>query len=459
MTNAPVPPLSIIPPAPVPASPAMSPNLSLASPLTLLPASAKNLVPANLSIPSPSNPNPQQTTFPNVPPATPIPAAAPITPAAVPPATPVKTVGSALTTATTAPPVVPPPQTASPAQNALGSTLAAFGAGLQQLSDTLGKQATNPDGTPTDGTQTPSTGTSLSDVLKNFLALNTKLGTKTDETNKINAEQGIDAKSQQVADLTAQYSSRSKYYDDLIQKAQTQNPNGKSADAIQQDVDELTRQKQSELADIAIQQSAASGNLKVASDIATRKIDAEFEPVQAQLDNLKAYYSLASNDLTDSEQLAAQAEITKKQSILDEAKTKRLADYNELIKQNDPLTQAQVAHEQALTQNVGADSGTAAERSAAAIANFSTAFSLKTDGKAHLVPGTDVPTIDSDGKITPEAWKAAISSAPAEGLTREDFIKAFGSQISTPDGKVSTKYGLSPKEIELITGDSSAVTT
>ncbi len=103
--------------------------------------------------------------------------------------------------------------------------------------------------------------------------------------------------------------------------------------------------------------------------------------------------------------------------------------------------------QQARLEREDTGAGTIGERKAQAISEFSTAF----------VPGatlpSGIPVLDSDGFMTPEAWKAAITDAPAEGLTREEFIEEFGYLITTPDGKVSPKYGLTPIEIKLITGE------
>ncbi len=71
------------------------------------------------------------------------------------------------------------------------------------------------------------------------------------------------------------------------------------------------------------------------------------------------------------------------------------------------------------------------------------------------MPDGETPTVDSDGNITPEAWVLAIKNAPTHGMTRAQFIKAFGSMIASPDGKVSTKFGLTPVEVRSITADAS----
>lgn len=91
--------------------------------------------------------------------------------------------------------------------------------------------------------------------------------------------------------------------------------------------------------------------------------------------------------------------------------------------------------------------GTAGERSANALSQFASAF----------VPGAKMAdgsaVIDPSGYITPKAWKAAIADAPAEGLSRKDFIEQFGSQLYAPkDGVPDSSYGLTPSEIKIITG-------
>lgn len=87
--------------------------------------------------------------------------------------------------------------------------------------------------------------------------------------------------------------------------------------------------------------------------------------------------------------------------------------------------------------------GTAAERSANAVASAQSII----DSGTTLASG--VPITDSDGNMTPEAWKALIAQAPSEGLSRSDFIKAFSNYITAGDGTVSTKYGLTPAELKL----------
>lgn len=94
----------------------------------------------------------------------------------------------------------------------------------------------------------------------------------------------------------------------------------------------------------------------------------------------------------------------------------------------------------------GSGTGTQAERAAAALSQYSNVF----------VPGaklpSGVPVLDVNGYLTPEAFKAAIADAPANGLSREQFLQSFGYLITTPDGKISPKYGLTPAEVKIVTG-------
>ncbi len=93
--------------------------------------------------------------------------------------------------------------------------------------------------------------------------------------------------------------------------------------------------------------------------------------------------------------------------------------------------------------------GTTKQRTADAISNYASAFVAG----AKLPDGTAV--VDQNGFITPVAWKAAISDAVADKdnpLTRDEFIKAFGHLLFGVNGLVDPKYGLTTKEMKLISG-------
>lgn len=123
----------------------------------------------------------------------------------------------------------------------------------------------------------------------------------------------------------------------------------------------------------------------------------------------------------------------------------------QLILSSDRLTETE-RHDYMTELNSQKATGTAAERSANAVSQFSQAF---TPG-AKMADGT--PTVDENGYITPAAWQAAIKDAPAEGLDRADFIKAFGSMIYNASSETKNPginaraYGLTPAEVKIITG-------
>lgn len=93
---------------------------------------------------------------------------------------------------------------------------------------------------------------------------------------------------------------------------------------------------------------------------------------------------------------------------------------------------------------------TVSERTAQALSAFQSAF---TEG-SKMPDGT--PILDDNGYATPTAWQAAIKDAPAEGMSRADFIKGMAQYIYAPGGKLTSDqakaYGLYPAEIKLVTG-------
>lgn len=76
----------------------------------------------------------------------------------------------------------------------------------------------------------------------------------------------------------------------------------------------ISRNRNRELADLRIQEQGALGAFNTANAIAQQKVDAEFEPLQAEIESLTAVFNLMQNDLSESEKLQAQAQITSKQA-------------------------------------------------------------------------------------------------------------------------------------------------
>ena len=91
-----------------------------------------------------------------------------------------------------------------------------------------------------------------------------------------------------------------------------------------------------------------------------------------------------------------------------------------------------------------ANKGTAEERVQSTVSEYASRF------VAGATLPNGIPILDVEGKLTPEAFQAAIADAPAEGLSREKFLTNFGYLIVGADGSVSTVYGLTPAEMKLV---------
>lgn len=404
------------------------------------------------TVPNSDGSGAQTTVYtPNPPTPTPLPPTVPSALATPPPvgAIPASSVMNPVT-----PPVYPAPTTTNTSQ------------ANTQLNGTLGAQGNlatppAPDGstTTTTATQpvtTTATDTARSGVLDSIMSIFKQQQGQAADTQAAQDANGVATKLQQVTDLTNKYAATKKSYDDKIASIQ-ENKAGAGQGAVDGDVAETQRIANADLANISISLNAAQGNYNTAYTIAKQTVDAKYAPLKDEVATLQAYYNLSKDDLTESEQLQVQANIAAKQKEVDAGTAKDLAGYQEKLKEEDPLHAAQVAEAWAsanksnIEAQNGGGTGTAAERAQQALSNFAAAF---VPG-AKMADGT--PTVDTSGYITPAAWKAAISDAPSESLTREQFITQFGSQIFTQTAKDGTvtipdSYGLTPQEKKLILG-------
>lgn len=161
-------------------------------------------------------------------------------------------------------------------------------------------------------TTTPAPNANLSSVLTKFLGVSDQLSNKGQRTLDVQKQEGVDQKKKQLDVIDQNILSKTRAYDKQIQAIHSQP--GILADVANAKIAEVERQKNSELADLSVQRYAANGDYQTAFDIADKKIKAEFEPLQNELDTLKSYYSMAQNDMSESEKQQAQATIQQKQS-------------------------------------------------------------------------------------------------------------------------------------------------
>lgn len=258
---------------------------------------------------------------------------------------------------------------------------------------------------------------------------------------------------------------------------------------------------------------AAKGNLSTAQAKADAAVAAKYGPIQEQITAATANLNLILNspEYTQEEKAQAQSQLdaqNAKQAVLDKQKAdastinttaitaasyignfKATADYpsaatalNAISNASTPAQAQSIATATGLTKPAdvstqvvetngrkqlidsktgavikdlgaapaAAATGTAAERASQSISNYSSKF---VPG-ATLANGT--PIIDQNGYITPAAFKAAIADAPANGLSREDFLKAFGYLLYAPGNVVSPAYGITPAEQKIVVGAASS---
>jgi hypothetical protein len=191
----------------------------------------------------------------------------------------------------------------------------------------------------------------LQKTLDSIMGVSTQLESKGARTLEIQQEEGIFEKQAKSKQIENEMMAKSRAYDKQIEEAR-KNPEGKLIGGLQAQLGDIERQKNSELADLAIQYKVANDDYAGAWQVAQAKIDAEFAPLVARLDTLKSYYQLAQNDMTESEKLQAQTKIREQESALEFERTKQLKTYEQQIRQSDPMYQAQLRTEQAQTANI-----------------------------------------------------------------------------------------------------------
>jgi hypothetical protein len=223
------------------------------------------------------------------------------------------------------------PTPASTAANAaLGAHLGTFQANNQ------------PATTPTDTTQSPEDAY-RSNIMNTIFGDTAQLANQGTDATALANNAAVATDTQAQTDATNKYNATAQSYADRIAAVTASNPTGMSADAQQQQVDELGRQRDAQLADIAIQKSAADGDLTTAQNTATAYIAAKYQPLKDQITSLTSLYNLTQNDMTDSEKMQAQANITAQQDSVNAQQAQEADAYKQQILEASPLYKAQTA--------------------------------------------------------------------------------------------------------------------
>lgn len=144
-------------------------------------------------------------------------------------------------------------------------------------------------------------------LMSSLVGENDFLGTKGEVTNELNSVYGVDQKQQDAIDSYNAYNSKKVQYGQ--QEAGIYDQPGITREQATQNVGELSRIHNADLANLAIISTAAQGNLTAAMDIVQRKLSAEFDPIQAQIDNQVKFLQLNNADLSDSEKTELEGSI------------------------------------------------------------------------------------------------------------------------------------------------------
>lgn len=142
-------------------------------------------------------------------------------------------------------------------------------------------------------------GNTNNSYLSQYNSLNNQLGTETDVRNQLNTQYGVDDAQNNYIKAFNAYNTKSAAYNQQIESMYHQA--GTGAAGVGAEVTEQQRINNADLANSAIAATSAQGLYTTALDIVQRKMDAQFQPVQAQIDNLKAITQSPNSDLTASQ--------------------------------------------------------------------------------------------------------------------------------------------------------------
>lgn len=171
--------------------------------------------------------------------------------------------------------------------------------------------------TSTSGT-TPTTPTTPAkggreDVLSRLLALTDKQGTQADRTLALEKEYELQAKQEALNSLNAKALTIDRDYENR-KRAIMENPEGKTTSGLSGEIRNLERERDTQLADIGIQQAVAQGNVDLVNKNIERRVKAEFDPLKTQVEGLKNYLTLYSDDLTTSEKVLLETELKRQEA-------------------------------------------------------------------------------------------------------------------------------------------------
>jgi LysM repeat protein len=215
-------------------------------------------------------------------------------------------------------PVIPPPVNDTTASNNLATTVGTFTEtsvnNQAQAQAEADRQAKTTPTAPVNELQ------GIIDKITSILGIQ---GTQGQVSQDIYAQEGVFEKKVQASKLENEAIAKERAYQKRAEEIRA-NPQGKLESGIAIDLANLDRQKNSELADIAIQYKVAQGAYADANAIAEAKVKMQFEPLENELRTLQQLFNMRQNDMSESEKMIAQAKIQEKADIANFARQKAL---------------------------------------------------------------------------------------------------------------------------------------
>lgn len=176
---------------------------------------------------------------------------------------------------------------------------------------------TSPNGTVSDQNGTasvapPSEKTQFQQLSERFSSLGNTLATKGDVETQLQNETQLAQKTEQATKDYNTYNQAKLGLQQQIERISTQS--GITKEQAQQQVSEITQRGNANLANLAVIAQSSQGLEDAARQTIKDKLEAQFQPIQDQIDYLTKFAQFNANDLTESEKIALQEKADKKKT-------------------------------------------------------------------------------------------------------------------------------------------------
>ncbi len=160
-------------------------------------------------------------------------------------------------------------------------------------------------------------------------------------------------KEERARKLSNEITARERAYTKKVRELE-KNPEGKFAGGLEDDLNDLRREYNSEQADLAIQYNVALGDYQAAEKIVSQQISDIEKSYANQLDTLQVAYNFLQNDMTEGEKMQAQQKFALLQDQKRFDQEKAMLAYKATLEQSDPMYQANLAQTRAQTAAIRA---------------------------------------------------------------------------------------------------------